>query len=151
MPAGIPALTSPKMHAPERCIPRSMFGGIALVTGLYLLVNVGILRILSPDQIAGSTLAGGDALRAVIGGWADVALTIFGLISVGALTNLQMMFCSRIALAMARDRLLPSPLTKVAPGGTPRHALVVTAVAAAASRQAGRTNSSLPLALPWGF
>jgi APA family basic amino acid/polyamine antiporter len=108
-----------------------MFVGIALVAGLYLLVNAAILSVLRPDQIAGSILAGGDALRAAIGGWADVALTIFGLISVAALANLQMMFCGRIALAMARDRVLPAALAKVAPGGSPRNGLIATATAAA--------------------
>lgn len=126
-----------EMHAPERCVPRSVFGGIALVTALYLLVNVAMLRVLSPEQMAGSTLAAGDALHVVIGKWADVALTIFGLLSVGALTNLQMMFCSRIALAMARDHVLPSALTKVAPGGTPRNALIATALIAAISAASG--------------
>lgn len=115
-----------EMHAPERCVPRSMFIGIATVTSLYVLVNAAILHVLNPEQMAGSTLAGGDALRAVIGPWADTALTLFGILSVGALANLQMMFCCRIALAMARDRVLPSALKMVAPGGTPRHALIVT-------------------------
>jgi APA family basic amino acid/polyamine antiporter len=81
--------------------------------------------------MAGSTLAAGDALNAVIGHWADIALTIFGIVSVGALTNLQLMFCSRIALAMARDRVLPSALARVAPGGTPRNGLIATALIAA--------------------
>jgi APA family basic amino acid/polyamine antiporter len=120
-----------EMHSPERSVPRSMFVGIALVAGLYLLVNAAILSVLRPDQIAGSILAGGDALRAAIGGWADVALSIFGLISVAALANLQMMFCGRIALAMARDRVLPAALAKVAPGGSPRNGLIATATAAA--------------------
>jgi APA family basic amino acid/polyamine antiporter len=119
-----------EMQSPERSVPRAMFGGIALVTALYLLVNVAMLRVLTPAEMAGSTLAAGDALRAAIGGWADVALTIFGILSVGALTNLQMMFCSRIALAMARDRVLPSALAHVARGGTPRNGLIATALLA---------------------
>jgi len=126
-----------EMHSPERCVPRAMFGGLALVTAIYFLVNLAVLHVLTPAQMAGSTLAAGDALKAVIGGWADVALTIFGLLSVGALTNLQMMFCSRIALAMARDRVLPSPLKKVAPGGTPRNGLIATALIAALLASSG--------------
>jgi APA family basic amino acid/polyamine antiporter len=116
-----------EIHKPERCVPRSLFGGIAIVTGLYLLVNIAILRILSPADIAGSTLAAGDALNAAIGKWADIAVTLFGLVSVAALTNLGMMFCSRIAFAMGRHGALPAPLARIAPGGTPRNGLIATA------------------------
>jgi APA family basic amino acid/polyamine antiporter len=120
-----------EMHKPERCLPKTLFGGIAIVTALYLLVNVAILRVLSPAEMAGSTLAAGDALNAVIGKWADVAITIFGLVSVSALTNLGMMFCSRIAFAMARHGVLPASLARIAPGGTPRNGLIATAAIAA--------------------
>jgi APA family basic amino acid/polyamine antiporter len=120
-----------EIDKPERCVPRSIFGGIAIVAGLYLLVNIAILRVLTPAEMAGSTLAAGDALNAVIGKWADVAVTLFGLVSVAAITNLGMMFCSRIAFAMARDGVLPSPLARVAPGGTPRNGLIATAAIAA--------------------
>lgn len=140
-----------EMHAPERCVPRSMFGGIALVTAIYLMVNVAMLHVLTPAQMAGSTLAAGDALKVVIGSWANIALTIFGLVSVGALTNLQMMFCSRIALAMARDRVLPSPLTKVASGGTPRNALIATAVIAAAMAASGSYETLIAFSVALGL
>jgi APA family basic amino acid/polyamine antiporter len=126
-----------EMDKPERCVPRSIFGGIAIVTGLYLLVNLAILRVLTPAQMAGSTLAAGDALNAVIGKWADVAVTLFGLVSVAAITNLGMMFCSRIAFAMARDGVLPTPLARVAPGGTPRNGLSATAAIAAVLAASG--------------
>lgn len=117
-----------EMHAPERCIPRALFGGIALVTGLYLLVNVALLRILTPAAIAGSTFPAADALGAVLGGWANVLLTLFGVISVAAILNLNVMFGPRIALAMARDGVLPQALAAVSPGGSPRVALTATTV-----------------------
>ena len=126
-----------EMHKPDRCVPRAIFGGIAIVTGLYLLVNIAILRVLTPAEMAGSTLAAGDALNAVIGKWADVAMTLFGLVSVAAIANLGMMFCSRIAFAMARDGVLPAPLARVAPGGTPRNGLIATASIAAVLAASG--------------
>ena len=101
------------MHSPHDCVPRALFGGIALVTLLYVLVNAAILHVLSPTAMAGSKFAAADALGQVVGDRADMALTIFGVISVAAIFNLQVMFSGRIALAMARDRVLPSALTKV--------------------------------------
>jgi len=115
-----------EMDNPERSVPRALFGGIALVTALYLLVNVALLRVMSPSAMAGSNFPAADALQLVLGGWAGMLLTVLGVISVAANLNLNAMFGPRVALAMARDRVLPSALAKVAPGGTPRLALVVT-------------------------
>ena len=126
-----------EMHAPERCIPRALFGGIALVAALYLLVNLALLRILSPAEMASSNFPAADALGAVMGNWADTLLTAFGVISVGAILNLNVMFGPRIALAMARDRVLPRPLATVAPGGTPRNALIATTLGSAVLSASG--------------
>ena len=115
-----------EMDNPERSMPRALFGGIALVSAIYLLVNVALLRVMSPSAIAGSNFPAADALELVLGGWAGMLLTVIGVISVAANLNLNAMFGPRVALAMARDRVLPSALAKVAPGGTPRLALVVT-------------------------
>ena len=140
-----------EMHSPERCVPRSMFHGILAVTIIYLLVNFAVLSVLTPAQMAGSTLAAGDALNAVVGRWADVALTVFGIMSVAALANLEMMFCSRIALAMARDHVLPSPLAKVAPGGTPRNGLIATAVIAAILAASGSYEELIAFSVALGL
>ena len=115
-----------EMDDPERSVPRALFRGIALVSILYLLVNVALLRVMSPSAMAGSNFPAADALELVLGGWAGMLLTVFGAISVAANLNLNSMFGPRVVLAMARDRVLPSALAKVAPGGTPRRALLVT-------------------------
>ncbi len=115
-----------EITSPERSVPRALFGGIAVVSALYLLVNVALLRVMSPAAMAGSNFPAADALALVMGVGAGMLLTIFGALSVAANLNLNAMFGPRVALAMARDRVLPSALAKIAPGGTPRLALVVT-------------------------
>jgi APA family basic amino acid/polyamine antiporter len=119
-----------EMHAPERHIPRALFGGIALIAFLYLLINAAVLHVLTPAAMAHSTFAGADALGAVLGPWADTLLTLFGIVSLAAILNLNVMFGPRIALAMARDRVLPTALATVAPGGSPRLALIATTAGA---------------------
>lgn len=120
-----------EMDEPERHVPRALFGGIALVAGLYLLVNLAILRVLPIATIARSNLPAADALGAVLGRWADLLLTGFGIISVAAILNLNVMFGPRIALAMARDGVLPAALAKVGRGGVPRVAVAATSGVAA--------------------
>ena len=141
---------SEEMHSPHDCVPRALFGGIALVTLLYVLVNAAILHVLSPAAMAGSKFAAADALGQVVGDRADMALTIFGVISVAAILNLQVMFSGRIALAMARDRVLPSALTKVSTGGSPRVALLATTLLSAAFAASGTYEQLIALNVALG-
>lgn len=128
---------SEEMQAPERQIPRALFGGIALVTSLYVLVNVAILHALPLAAVANSNLPVADALGADLGNWAGVLLTGLGIISVGAILNLNVMFGPRIALAMARDGVLPTAVSRIGTGGVPRLALATTSILAAALAATG--------------
>lgn len=67
----------------------------------------------------------------MLGPWANLLLTAFGIISVAAILNLNVMFGPRIALAMARDGVLPAALAKVGRGGVPRIAVAATSGLAA--------------------
>src|SRR6201998_3208613 len=71
-----------------RNVARATFGGIGLVTIVYLLVNLSLFHVLSPAQIAGSELAVGDAIRVSLGPAGDVVVTAIGAISLGAVVHL---------------------------------------------------------------
>jgi APA family basic amino acid/polyamine antiporter len=120
-----------EIHAPERNIARSMFGGIALITALYLLITAAMLHVLTPGQMAASTLPAADALGVALGPVADVLVNVLALVSLAAIANLYPMYLSRVAYAMARNRVLPAFIAQVSPAGTPRLALLVTTSAAA--------------------
>src|ERR1039458_165281 len=47
---------------PTRQLPRAMFGGLALVAGIYLLLNGAFLRALRPAGLGGCTVPGGRCL-----------------------------------------------------------------------------------------
>jgi amino acid transporter len=77
------------------------------------------------------------------GGWSEIAratggvagpgiatlVTVAGLVSALALFNALLLSYSRIPLAMANDGLLPAPLARTDARGTPRNAVLVSAVA----------------------
>lgn len=126
-----------ELEQPERTLPRSMALGIACVAILYLLVNVALLHVLSPAEMATSNLPAADAARRVLGPAGELALTVFGIVSVAAITNLNVMRSARIPFAMARQGHLPVALSYVAPSGTPRPALAVSVVLAAAFTATG--------------
>lgn len=126
-----------EVHAPEKNLARATFSGIAVVTGLYVLVNAGLLHALTVDQIAASNLPVADAVETVLGPRGGMIATTFAMISVAAIANLVVMSMSRIAFGMARSGILPSFLARVAPTGTPRAALLVSVAIAAALASTG--------------
>jgi APA family basic amino acid/polyamine antiporter len=115
---------------PGRSIPRAMFGGIAGVAVLYLLVNFALLHVLTAEGMAGSNFAAADAAGAVFGARGDTVLTAFGVLSVGAITSLGLMSSTRITYAAARAGLLPHALVKVGSRGTPIRAMLFVAALA---------------------
>jgi len=123
---------SEELKAPERTLPRAVLGGIAGVALLYLLVNLALLHVLSPAQMAGSKLVAADAVKLVLGPVGEMAMTIFAVISVAAITNLAIMKSARISFALGRAGQLPSKLGEVASTGIPRWALSVSTVLAMA-------------------
>ena len=128
---------SEEIKTPERTLPRAIAGGIGGVAILYLLVNIAVLHVLSPDQMAGSKLVAADAVKLVLGSAGDIAMTIFAVISVAAITNLAMMKSARISFALGRAGQLPSKLGQVATTGIPRWALSVSTVLAMAFAATG--------------
>ena len=115
-----------ELESPAKSLPRSLFGGLAAVGALYVLFNLALLHILTPGQMAASDLPAADALAVVMGDGAATALTLFGVLSVSAITSLGLMGTTRLAFALARGGLFPASLAQVAPNGTPRAALTTT-------------------------
>ena len=110
---------SEEVHEPERAVARATFGGIALVTTLYLLVNAAVMHVLPIGALANSTLAAADAAKVVLGPGGGVVVTALAIIAVATLANLQIMEHSRNTFAMARKGLLPPRLARVSEGGAP--------------------------------
>ncbi|WP_155264652.1 APC family permease [Sphingomonas segetis] len=126
-----------ELQNPERTLPRSMAIGIAGVAVLYVLVNAALLHVLAPAQMATSNLAAADAARVVLGSNGEIALTVFGVLSVAAITNLMTMKSARLSFALARQQLLPAKLTHVAASGTPRPALTTSVLLSGAFAATG--------------
>ena len=116
---------SEEVTDPEKNVARATFSGIALVTGLYFLVNAAVLHVLPIGVVARSTLAAADAAKVVLGPGSDVVVTALAIIAVATLANLQIMEHARITYAMARGGVFPPVLARVSASGTPRLSLLV--------------------------
>jgi APA family basic amino acid/polyamine antiporter len=146
-----PIYFSEEVHRPDRNVARSMFIGIGLVTVVYVLVNAAVLHVLAPSQVAGSTLAVGDAAKVGLGKAADTVITAIGLFSLAAIVNLQTMTAIRITFRMARNGALPSWLGRVARKGTPRQSLVVLMAVSLLFAATGGYESIVRIYAPWSM
>jgi APA family basic amino acid/polyamine antiporter len=140
---------SEEMCQPERNLVRVTFGGILLVVVLYLALNGALFHILSREQIAASNLPVADAAAAALGPASGKAITVLAIVSVVAICNLMVMFVSRIVYAMARNRILPSLLTRVSKSGTPRVALLCTTAIAAFLASTGSYERLIAIGAPF--
>ena len=122
---------SEEVHEPERNVARATFGGIALITAIYTLINAAVLHVLPIGSLTRSTLAVSDAMTMVLGPGSGVIVTLLAIVCVATIANLQIMEHVRTTYAMAREGVLPPALAVVSKGGTPRPALIVVVVATA--------------------
>ena len=125
--------------------------GIGLVTVVYMLVNAAVFHVLSPDQIAGSELAVGDAIKVSLGAVGNTVITAIGVLSLAAIVNLQIMTASRITFRMAADGVLPRFLAVVAPGGTPRRSVALLALASIIFAGSGSYEKIVTIYAPWSI
>lgn len=112
---------------PQRNLPRSIFGGIALITAIYVLVNVALLHLLPTAALAGSKFAGADAMSLVFGASSGKILTVLALLSFVATINALMMSTTRTLFGLGREGLFIKKAAEVNSGGTPVYALLITA------------------------
>ena len=132
---------------PERTLPRVFLLGIAVVTGLYLLLNAAFLNVLPFEQVAASNLVAGDAAAAIFGANGNVVITILALLVVLASLNGNVFVTARVLFGMARDGLAPAALARVNAGGTPGPAMVVVGVVALGLAATGKFDTLLSLAI----
>jgi APA family basic amino acid/polyamine antiporter len=114
---------------PARNVPRSLFLGLGVCAGLYLLVNAVYLYALAPAEIIAAGDAGEAAARALFGPVGGTWVSIFVLVSVLGTLNATVLVGPRIVYAMALDGHFFSGADRVHPGfRTPSVAIAVQAV-----------------------
>jgi APA family basic amino acid/polyamine antiporter len=112
---------------PARNLPRAMIGGVLAVTGIYLLVNIALIKLLPMAELSGATFPAADAARVIAGTQGRILIIVLSVISLVPLLNAITMMGTRIIFAMGRDKLFWSRTSTVNPSGTPGAATVLTA------------------------
>ncbi len=108
-----------------RTVPRAMFLGVLIVTGMYLLVNVAYMLLLPLDAIASTRTVAGDAV-ATLAPWGGKAVAVAIALSIFGTISIYTMSAPRIYYAMAEDGIFFKQLAWVHPRWrTPVVAMVV--------------------------
>ena len=114
-----PVYFGEEVQNPGRGIPRAMVLGVLLVTLIYVLVNLGLVRVLGIDRMAGDPFVAATAGKAFFGERGDLVIRSLVLLSILSGINALLLMAPRVVLAMSRDRLLPAGFETVNRGGTP--------------------------------
>jgi basic amino acid/polyamine antiporter, APA family len=115
---------SEEVKKPGRDIPRSMIGGALSVTAIYLLINVGFMRVVPLGTIAGSKLAAGTVARYIFGPHGDTVLRGLMVVALLSAVNSSVLMAPRVIFAMSHDGLFWRSAREVNRGGTPDVALL---------------------------
>ncbi|MFC6091049.1 APC family permease [Saccharothrix lopnurensis] len=112
---------------PRRSYPIALFGALLTAGAVYLLLGLVTSASVPTDRLASSSGPLLEVVR-VAGGVPEQLFSVIALVAVANGALLTGIMSSRLAYGMARDGLLPAPLTRVLPGRrTPWVAITATA------------------------
>ena len=127
--AGVIYFSEEVKHS-ERDIPRSLLGGVLIITAIYLLVNVSLLYVMPMSQIAGKEFAAGEAANVIFGAHGDTIFRCLTIASMLSAINALHLMATRVVFAMSRDGLFTRKAAVVNEGGTPTISLLLSALVA---------------------
>ena len=117
-----------EVRNPGRDIPRAIFGSVATIMGIYLLINAAVLYVLPMSQIGGNNFVLGTAAEKIFGPYGDTLIRAIMVISLLSCLNANQLFCSRTLYAMSCDGLFFRSFTRVNAGGTPTLSLLLSTI-----------------------
>jgi amino acid transporter len=127
------AYVSSELSSDKRGIARALIASIAVVTVLYLVVNLAYLNALGLSGMAKSKAVAADVLGAAFGDWGARLMSVIVMIATLTSINSTLIVGARSSYAAGRDwpalRFLGAWSEQ---GSTPRHALIVQALLALA-------------------
>lgn len=136
-----------ELHDPGRQIPHSLFYGLALIIGMYLLLNAAYLWVIPIGHLAHDPFAGATVARALFGAHGDSVIRAIVIISILGTINVSVLSTARVLLSMGRDRLFLRQATTVNGGGTPTVATFLSTLVVFGFLLSGTFNAALEVAV----
>jgi basic amino acid/polyamine antiporter, APA family len=115
-----------------RSIPRAMLSSLAVITVLYLLINLAFLAVVSLPTIAGQNFAAGVVVDRLFGMQGQTVLRALVILVLLSAVSSNTLMAPRVVYAMSKDGLFWRGAREVNRGGTPDIALLISSLLAAA-------------------
>ena len=119
------AYVAGELRDPTRAVPRALVAGTALVTALYVALNVVFLWAAPPAALSGQIEVAHVAARALFGARGAALLSSLVALALAGSVSAFMMSGPRIAVAMAQDGLFFRALARVGTRGAPAAAVAL--------------------------
>jgi APA family basic amino acid/polyamine antiporter len=132
-----------EVRNPGRDVPRSLFAGVLVITALYTLVNLALIRVLTLPTMAHKDDVIGAGTAAVFGGVGGRITSAAMIVVVAGVANACLLIASRVIVALGTHGALPKAFSRVNARGTPALALGLTALAAVLFILLGKTMQAL--------
>ncbi len=113
---------------PGKNLPKSAIGGVLATIVIYLLVNLGLLYVLPVPKLAASIAPATDAAQSIFGNEGAKIITVLSIVSLIGILNAVLLIATRILYGLSRDGLFTTKISSVSETGTPRSALLLSAV-----------------------
>jgi APA family basic amino acid/polyamine antiporter len=140
-----PIYTAEESIDASRTLPRAIIGGALLVVGLYLAINIALLRVLPVPELAASKLPVAAAAQVVLPQGSASLMTALSVLIVLSLINSTAIMAPRVLFSMAREGWISPKAAAVSQGGTPHVALAATTLTSSAMILTGTFNQLIAL------
>jgi basic amino acid/polyamine antiporter, APA family len=122
------AYVSAEVVGPTRNLPRALFISIAVITGLYLLMNIAYLKVLGLAGMGASSAVAADMMRGVLGPYGAQIISTLVAVAALASVNATILMSARTTYAFGRNTEMFSWLGHWHPRlGAPVNALLAQA------------------------
>ncbi len=117
---------------PQRTIPRGLIFGVLAVIAIYVLVNIGDLRVLGPAGLAATKVPASDVMQAALGPIGARIIAIAIALSTLGFMSTRMLVTPRVYFQMAADGVFFKQIAWVSPRThVPTIAIIIEGVIAA--------------------
>lgn len=98
---------------PQKTVPLAMLSSIFVITVIYTLMLIVTVGVLPAEELSGSLTPIADASRRFMGGFGYLAITVAAMFAFVTTALAGIMAASRYPMALSRDSLLPSFISRI--------------------------------------
>ena len=142
-----------EMKNPGKDLPKAIVGGLSLVMGVYVVINLAYLWVLPADQLASVSSPASAVAEVLFGSIGGKIINVGILVSVFGCINGYLLTGPRITYTLGKQKTIPVIFGKLNKNDVPANATLLMAVLSALYALSGQFNLLTDLAIfaVWAF